>query len=696
MSRDSYLYDVGGAPSVPPFRFSGVRMRMFPLRASLSRLREFCHRYLNGFPDVAEFRPLDGFVELVVLEYPSITSVEQPAFATYGQTEIFFLVPVMWKERATGKQHFAVITPYIFVDNPVSARIGRDLFGWPKEPAWYRREAAATHSGPGLATQLVAVDTEVLSANGTRASRLLEIDDQPDREWLSYGKEMDGDDLPLDLNGILRLCSRPWQGLSRGMALSKRALMDLLTQPRTPFDLLNINVKQIPQLDPEGTAAYQALTVTPLRTTRLTGFGLIGERKQVLGDPSGGCVVRVFEDPTWPVVTKLGLRFESSAPESSKPGARTIYRFKPVFPLWCSADIDQHESRILVSRGTPASAALGGTTGPRVPLNTALGSRPLLGATSGTTLSGVKVQLFSLRAEPEAHQKIVDELNGIETDYWFELPKSGAAAGSMASVVLSVATFEGMSSDRLSLAGWHGTVVELFMPIRYRRHGQSEAEAVSGFFSHAGFANSSALANSIHDVLGGNVMLAKMRRGDTATIAQGVDNRLHVFRLSASVVPQFQLGERAQVLPIIDVFGRPRPAGEAASLASPVIQQSGLNVVDLPCVPILRLKQLPSAEDSSRCSYQALVKSEWLGARGTPEDVGIDHDIRLFGYDSLNLVRRLGLDRTEPAVVARIAERTDDHHDRWQVYCRPFAESLLVLSGEVALRSQVLWERRLG
>src|SRR4051812_7461146 len=100
---DDYLYDVGGAPSAPPYRFSGVNVRVFPLRASFSRLRQFCDGYLNVFRNIAEFRPLDSFVELVVLEYPSITSVEQPAFATYGQTEVFFLVPVLWKDVISGQ-----------------------------------------------------------------------------------------------------------------------------------------------------------------------------------------------------------------------------------------------------------------------------------------------------------------------------------------------------------------------------------------------------------------------------------------------------------------------------------------------------------------------------------------------------------------------------------------------------------------
>jgi hypothetical protein len=688
MTSDRYLYDVGGEPSMPPFRFTGVGMRVFPLRASISRLEELCSRLLGDFPDVAEFKPIDGYVELIVLEYSSITSVEQPAFATYGQTEVFFMVPVIWTERATGKKHFAVITPYIFVDNPVSARLGRDLFGWPKEAAWYRRDEVASGPTPGAASQLLAIDTEMLSSSGTYNSRLLEIDDQPEREFLSFGRKKSPDDAALDVGSILRMCTRPWLVAGRGFDLWRRSLLDLATQPKHPFDMLTVNLKQFPQMDPEQTACYQALTVTPLRTTRLNGFGLIGENKQMLGDPTGGCLVRIYEDPTWPVVTKLGLLYDDATPQSSEPGARLVYRFRPVCPIWCNADFDQHPVKTLVSRGTPATNAAGGTTGTRVPLNTTLGSRSLLGACSGTTLSGVKLQLFGLSAEAPAHEQILKELNALEMGYQFALPPAKRAGKS--SVVVSVATFEGMRADRLSLPGWHGTLVELFIPVLVSRENGAPHVAL---LSHAAFANSNALANSMHDVLGSNCTVGKMRRGDTPEQAQGIDNRLHVFRVSCSVVRQFQLGERACIMPVLDVFGVPRDDKQTPG-REPVVDIATASAVELPTVPIYRLKQIPSAEDVRNACYQALVKSEWRGARGRLEDVGIDHELRLFEYDSMNLVNRLGLQENEPDVENHVAELTDDFQDQWQVHRRPFAETLLVLDSDVTIKSEVLWERR--
>jgi hypothetical protein len=664
MAPDDYLYGIGGAPSAPPYRFSGVNLRIFPLRASLSRLRQFCDSYLNVFRHVAEFRPLDGFVELVVLEYPSITSVEQPAFATYGQTEVFFLVPVLWKDVTSGRTRLAVITPYIFVDNPTSARIGRDLFGWPKEAAWYRRDAVAS----GSSAQLLAIDKETLASSGVVTSRLLEVDSLGAHERLSFGRPSVERSLSLDLNGLLRIAGRPLRIASRGFAMWKRGLHGALTQWRTPTDLLNINLKQAPQLDPAGTACYQALTVTPLRATRLNGFGLIGEGRQLLGDPSGGCVVRVFEDPTWPVVTQLGLTFEDAIPENSEPGARVAYQFRPVFPLWLSTDFEQQPSRIITSRGTPAAGA--GST--RAPMVSVLGSRSLLSSTQGMSFRGARLQLFELAADTRAHDHLCESLNAIDSDFAF----AAAASGEQGRVLLSVATFQGMRSERLSLADWRETLVELHVPLRFRRRrdgGDSWEEALFGF---AAFATSSTLSNTLHDALGGNVMLASMSRGDDASAVRGVDNQLQVFRLSTTVVPQFQLGEVARVAPVIEVFSRARA------------QQLQMSQQARPFrpLPLLRLKQLPSAEDPRRASYQALIKTEWLDAQGVQLDPAASHEVRLFEYDSLRLVERLGLHGSD-------AEPRNDRAPERGALRVPIAEALYALHGEVTLRSEVLWER---
>jgi hypothetical protein len=665
-AADDYLFEVGGPPSAPPFRFSGVDVRVFPLRASLSRLKRFCDDYLNLFRDVAEFVPLDNFVELVVLEYPSMTSQEQPAFATYGQTEVFFLLPVLWTNAKTGKTRLAALIPYIFVDNPVSARLGRDVFGWPKEAAWYHRNSLVS----GNNVQLLAIDKETLVDGNVTTSRLLEVELHGARERLTYGRRTAQPGASFDLNGVLGLLGQPIRVASRGFALWKRALQGLVTQWRAPTELLNVNLKQSPQLEPSGSACYQAITVTPLRLSRLNAFGLLGERQQLLGDSSGGCVVRIFEDPTWPVVTQLGLDFDEAPREHHEHGRRIAYEFKPVFPVWMSTDFEQLTSQILVSRGTETGSAMAA----KAPMVNVLGSRGLLNATRSMSFTGGRLQLLELPADIRAQERLVEALNGIEMDYAF-----GVVPGSTAheaSVLLAIASFTGMRSDHISLPDWQGTLVELYVPVSYRKRSEVDAAAAPALFGHSAFATSSALCNTLHETLGSNVTLASMASGQSGLRE---DDSLRLLTLSTMVVPLLQLGEVARIAPVLDVRGRPRGAGRPASHTSASLMFANL--------PLLHLKQLPSAENPRKTSYQALVMSAFDGVRAEQVDDGIEREIVLYEYESLRLLQALGLRGQEPdAAAGRPKQAT---------LIRPRSETHAVLGGQVTAVSQVLWERLL-
>jgi hypothetical protein len=271
----------------------------------------------------------------------------------------------------------------------------------------------------------------------------------------------------------------------------------------------------------------------------------------------------------------------------------------------------------------------------------------------------------------------VDALNAIDMDYCFALRPSDGDTPS-ASVLVSVTTVEGMRSDRLSLLDLRETLVEFYVPLVYRRRDADSGLFERALFGHAGFATTSTLANTIHETLGGNVMQANMTHGEQLGTAYGLDNQLQVFRLSTTVVPHFQLGETARIAPVLDVYCRPREAQRSTP--------SSAEDSALPSMPLLRLKQLPSAEHPKKSSYQALVRTDWQGAQGTRVDLGIDHELCLHEYESLRLVERLGLH------ALGAGEAAGSGGERSRRY-RPFAESLYVLRGEVTLHSRVLWER---
>ena len=669
-SCDDYFYGAAGGPMLPPYCFSGVTARIFPLRADLSKLRRFCDGYVNVFPDVAEFRPLDGFVELVVLDYPSITSVEQPAFATYGQTEVFFLVPVLWKDLQSRQTRLAALTPYIFVDNHLSARIGRDLFGWPKQAAWYHRSEVASGSAGGR----LAIDKEILDGRGGTTARLLEIERTGAEDRFSIGRRAGAPTASLDLDGVLSFASRPLRAARRLLALGHRGVRGAMSQWRSPTEVLNVNLKQIPQLEQGGgaSACYQALTVTRFRATRLNGIGLLGERRQLIGDPSGGFVVRLFEDPTWPVVTQLGLSCDHSSLGLSPPG-RVSYEFAPVFPFWIATDFEQQTSTIVASRGTPAK---GGSEVARVPMVSVLGSRSLHGTAGTMCLDGVRVHTFTLPADARAQAQFVAALNAVEMDYCFELPRPSEGAPP-ATVVVAVISIARLRTERTSLLDWPETLVEIYLPLSFRRRAAPVDAGLPALFAHTGFTSSSTLCNAIHDSLGGEVRLAAITRGAEAVGVQGADSELQILRLSTAVVGHVQLGEAAREAPVLDLYGRPR------TRPAPPLPPSG--PAPLSSVPLLRLKQLPSAEEPRKSSYQALVRSSVSHAHGMRGDSGLDHELRLYDYDTLGFIDQLGLRGSDGLLPSRSGERS--------LRLRPVEEALYALDREVTLSSEVLWER---
>src|SRR5260221_10070705 len=129
----------GALPVRPPFLMNGVTSRVFPLKANMARLTQFCDQYVNmDIPqDVVHFRPAVPYVYLMVLDYGSMSpaSVQAQNVGWVAQHEVAFAVPLeRWREEK-GKLVFkgwACVCPFIFVDDEMSLTTGREVYGWPK------------------------------------------------------------------------------------------------------------------------------------------------------------------------------------------------------------------------------------------------------------------------------------------------------------------------------------------------------------------------------------------------------------------------------------------------------------------------------------------------------------------------------------------------------------------------------------
>ncbi|MGI9493524.1 MAG: hypothetical protein ACR2QF_14090, partial [Geminicoccaceae bacterium] len=140
MTRNASFNNARGTASslqlAPPFAFKDVAMSVFPVRASLPRLENFCDAFLNHASDTIKFQPFIPFVYLIILDYGRM-SVEAANMGWISQREVAFSVPLRWmqKDDKDGIFEFkdwAFNSPFIFVDNELSMSTGREVYGWPK------------------------------------------------------------------------------------------------------------------------------------------------------------------------------------------------------------------------------------------------------------------------------------------------------------------------------------------------------------------------------------------------------------------------------------------------------------------------------------------------------------------------------------------------------------------------------------
>src|SRR6478735_2006468 len=122
-------------PLKPPFSITNLSCRLFPLRANRNTVQGFVDNYVNILPgEIGHFRPCSPYIMLMMLDYGSL-ALEATNLGWFSQHEIMFCIPTEWYRIEKGKWVFydwAMLTPFIFVDDDLSLNMGRTVAGWPK------------------------------------------------------------------------------------------------------------------------------------------------------------------------------------------------------------------------------------------------------------------------------------------------------------------------------------------------------------------------------------------------------------------------------------------------------------------------------------------------------------------------------------------------------------------------------------
>ena len=344
----------------PPFEFKNLSVRAFPLRASLDALQQVCINYLNIVPpEVGCFRAMVPYAYLALLDYGEISEVEK-SLGWFAQTEVYFGVPVEWYQFVNGKWTFrdwAVITPFIFVDDDYSVPLGRGVFGFPKTLARVTRTSSEWLRDPGAPVTLARVKTmvfpELYKGKPLESRVFLEVErdapmsnvrlpfqaGSPIAPWVIASRVAEamagfGRDAMSIAQSMRIFDPNPWADPGFGGAMLNR-LMPAFAPGGKGFTLNSLNLKQFRSSSKPENFCYQALTNGRMEVIAFNAGGLLGEECTSLGDLTGGYTIKLHNYSSLPIARALGLevhrRWQGDGVE--------MLAFKPVMPFWANLNV---------------------------------------------------------------------------------------------------------------------------------------------------------------------------------------------------------------------------------------------------------------------------------------------------------------------------------------------------------------------
>ncbi len=366
---------------------SDVAFQIYPLIASMARLTAFCDLYLNFINDNDRppffFRPALPYVLLQIVDYGRM-AIEWQNEGWFGANELCFTIPLE-RYRRHGNEivfmDFATITPFIFADNTLSVRNGREVYGWPKiamkmdrlapqlDPLEMspiirlRLEVPGTprmrkgdesvpfldvvrEAGPFQSLRRSGSDIFTAGTNALAGSMSLLSDAARTLGDLGNSRAREINDLGF-LHAASDMGFEYLRAIAPGMMGDRRNM--IYPQP-IGYTGNVINLKQFRDAQSPGTACYQAITLSKMTLERINDAGLLLDLKA--GDPpSGRYLLRLFQLALQPIVETLGLEVAGHMSVDD----RDVAVLEPHFPFWMNADLSYGQGDTLCWRSRCSS-----------------------------------------------------------------------------------------------------------------------------------------------------------------------------------------------------------------------------------------------------------------------------------------------------------------------------------------------------
>ena len=350
-------------------KYSDVVTQIFPLKASMNRLQEFCDSYLNLDEELPlHFKPAVPWVLMQVVDYGEMATTSRNV-GWFSQHELAFGVPLRCYKKEKNEWVFvdwAMVFPFIFVDNPLSLSGGRKIYGWSKSAI--KLDASQSIFEAGNARRLASIS---LVTSGTNYGEPSDIEEFLQifqrRPFVSASSTLT--DLfsaipraiagsvtaaysifetaglfPVgysdrDLKSLEEMLSR-FYGLANSIApRSFRAPPENAAsrQPSdqgavaAPFNI--VTMKQIRDVHSSSAACFQAIVGSKMQIERTIDGGSLFD--PLAGDISGGIYINLLNSIAQPIVRTLGL--ETS--EYSSVGGKPASTMRPTMPFWLKMDL---------------------------------------------------------------------------------------------------------------------------------------------------------------------------------------------------------------------------------------------------------------------------------------------------------------------------------------------------------------------
>ena len=519
-------FNSASLPAVPPFGMKNVTCRAFPLKANMAVLNSFCDAYLNMDvpPSIAHFRPALPYVYLLALDYGFMSpeAIEVQNLGWVAQHELLFMVPLQQWRLEEGRMVFknwACVSPFIFVDDAMSQRTGREVYGWPKVLGNIEAEVPMWARDPRLASNVFNMSVQVFP-------KTFSGDIQEPRPLVDIKRDSPPSLMTLPLNG-----SSVWNPLNilskaveSTVNLSVEAL-DMLTalrirgyqtnrSPQTILEMTRemgrqirgalpdlpwtpgmlgtgsdvhgnvqqlgieqVTLKQFQDAENPLDACYQAIISSTMAIDKLNAFGFLGDVNLLRGDVSGGFTVRIHRYDSQPIIDTLGI--EVSSEEESDDGTR-IAIIKPTLPFWTDVDLDYGKGRGICSRIPKAEDEQkvfwrdgdlntvkndNPIESDRIPFNTSRGAADQ--AIAGPFhFPDATIQIFPLLAEKQCLQSCIDDyVNAAATPSGFDFE----VLGSYVYLMINVCGDRNgnMWSESNNIGSWAEREVSFCVPVKW-------------------------------------------------------------------------------------------------------------------------------------------------------------------------------------------------------------------------------------